>query len=100
MRFGFSKDLLFAAALPRLTVGQGDASLPTSSSVTSSLAKVPPCALECLAQAITNSSCFVTNATCVWVDQYAAIEEAGTPCILKSCPLPEALCEHPFAQKT
>ncbi|KND87682.1 hypothetical protein TOPH_07650 [Tolypocladium ophioglossoides CBS 100239] len=45
IRLGLSKALLLAAALPWLTVGQA-ASPPTSSTLTSSLTKVPPCAVS------------------------------------------------------
>lgn len=76
-----------AATLPFTRAG----SLPSASDLIQSLQKAPHCAQECLANATVQSNCSLDDATCICVDKYAAIEEAGSPCILESCSLVEAL---------
>lgn len=59
------------------------------STLAASIAELPSCALLCLETAISNSSCSVTNATCICTD--APLQTQVTLCVTEKCTITEGL---------
>ncbi|CZR67823.1 related to integral membrane protein PTH11 [Phialocephala subalpina] len=68
------------------------------SSLSSSIAELPQCALGCLISAIENSTCSVTNQTCICTN--APLQIDVTVCVEASCTLKEALVTKNVTQTT
>ncbi|KAH6949727.1 hypothetical protein BKA56DRAFT_606817 [Ilyonectria sp. MPI-CAGE-AT-0026] len=58
-------------------------------SFSSALAAMPDCAVDCLVAAVSNSSCSMTNQTCICTDKTLSIE--ATDCIKGACTVRENL---------
>ncbi|EFZ00714.1 Extracellular membrane protein, 8-cysteine region, CFEM [Metarhizium robertsii ARSEF 23] len=92
MRLKQASTYLLALALPWQCLGGSNTKVPSAADLAASFTKIPPCALECLAQSVAEAGCGLTDPQCICVDEYVAIEKAGAPCILEACSLTEALC--------
>ncbi|EXV03224.1 CFEM domain protein [Metarhizium robertsii] len=91
MRLKQASTYLLALALPWQCLGGSNTKVPSAADLAASFTKIPPCALECLAQSVAEAGCGLTDPQCICVDEYVAIEKAGAPCILEACSLTEAL---------
>ncbi|KAH7141136.1 hypothetical protein EDB81DRAFT_799470 [Dactylonectria macrodidyma] len=58
-------------------------------SLSSALAAMPDCAVECLVAAVSNSSCSISNQTCICLDKTLSMEATG--CIKGACTVKENL---------
>ncbi|KID70277.1 Extracellular membrane protein, CFEM domain protein, partial [Metarhizium brunneum ARSEF 3297] len=92
MRLKQASTYLLALTLPWHCLGASNTKVPSAADLAASFTKIPPCALECLAQSVAEAGCGLTDPQCICVDEYVAIEKAGAPCILEACSLTEALC--------
>ncbi|KAH7124810.1 hypothetical protein B0J13DRAFT_565654 [Dactylonectria estremocensis] len=57
--------------------------------LSSALAAMPDCAVECLAAAVSNSPCSITNQTCTCTDKTLSME--ATSCMKRACTVKENL---------
>ena len=63
----------------------------SAQSIADLTASIPACAQTCLATAIGNSGCGLTDNACQCGDANAAITREATPCVISGCSSEEAL---------
>ncbi|TWU76114.1 hypothetical protein ED733_007839 [Metarhizium rileyi] len=86
MRFSGELALLLATAISTVA---SQSSSPSSSSLTSVIAKLPKCAVGCFGHALKQTKCDLTDAKCICADQ--VVLSTSTACVLKSCTVKESL---------
>ncbi|KAF9882058.1 CFEM domain-containing protein [Colletotrichum karsti] len=80
--FTFLVSALLPATVPFVTAQK-------VGSITDAVTQLPPCAVTCILSAIRESSCGLTNATCICAD--SQFETSTENCIVGACPIKDTL---------